>query len=366
MNRKDFLKLCGILGIGVPLQGAMFGCAKDFVATKFSGKVIIIGAGPGGMSAAYLLHQMGVDFELLEASNRVGGRIRTNNSFADFPIPLGAEWLETEVSVLQEMVNDPSVDVRIKTAFDNPDFKFVNSSWLNFFESYIMPSIANRIRFSHIVDTVDYSKDKVVVSTRDKTFESDAVFVSVPLKVLQDGHIEFKPALPSYKSTAIKNAEIWSGFKAFFEFKTNFYADGHAFEIKPETDGQKLYYDATFQQNSSKNILGLFTIGKPAEQYTTLKGDALRDFILTELDQLFDNKATANYVSHIVQNWNDEPFIQGGYLTDHADWKLVRDLGKSVGNKIFFAGGPYSDGNDWVSVHVAAASAKTAVTELLA
>ncbi|MCO4819240.1 MAG: hypothetical protein KC517_06425 [Bacteroidetes bacterium] len=50
MNRKDFLKLCGILGIGVPLQGAMSGCAKDFVATKFSGKVIIIGAGPGGKS----------------------------------------------------------------------------------------------------------------------------------------------------------------------------------------------------------------------------------------------------------------------------------------------------------------------------
>ena len=52
MNRKDFLKLCGILGVGIPAQAAISGCSKDFVTTKFSGKVIIIGAGPGGMSAA--------------------------------------------------------------------------------------------------------------------------------------------------------------------------------------------------------------------------------------------------------------------------------------------------------------------------
>ncbi len=365
MNRKDFLKLCGILGVGIPAQAAISGCSKDFVTTKFSGKVIIIGAGPGGMSAAYLLQQLGVDYEVLEASNHVGGRIRTDDSFADFPIPLGAEWLETEVGVLQDIVNDASVDVQVTTTFDNPDFKFVNSSWLDFFESYILPSIADKIQVNKVVTSIEYGDAKVKIGTKDNTYESDAVFVSVPLKVLQDGHISFTPTLPSYKTKAIQEAEIWSGFKAFIEFKSDFYGDGHSFDIQPETDGQKLYYDATFGQASTKNILGLFTIGKPAEDYTNLQGDVLRDYILKELDGLFDNKATPNYVNHIVQNWNDEPFIQGGYLSDHADWKLVRDLGKSIDNKVFFAGGPYSDGNDWVSVHVAAASAKTAVEALV-
>ena len=365
MNRKDFIKLCGILGIGIPAQAAISSCGKDLVASEFTGKVIIVGAGPGGLSAGYLLHQMGIDFEILEASNQVGGRIKVNKSFADFPIPLGAEWLETEVNILNEIVNDTSVEVNINTVFDNPDFKFVNSSWFNFFESYILPSIADKIKFNERIQIIDSSSKTIELKSFVNSHECDAVFISVPLKVLQTGGITFTPELPAYKVKAIKDAEIWSGFKAFFEFKEDFYGDGHAFDIKPETDGQKIYYDATFGQNSAKNILGLFTVGKPAEKFTVLSNDELKNAILKELDELFDNKATPNYVKHVVQNWDNEPHIQGGYLSDHADWKLVRDLGKSVDNKIFFAGGPYSDGNDWVSVHVAAQSAKSAVNELL-
>ena len=51
----------------------------------FDGKVIIIGAGAGGLSAGYLLQQQGIDFEILEASASYGGRMRINTDFADFP-----------------------------------------------------------------------------------------------------------------------------------------------------------------------------------------------------------------------------------------------------------------------------------------
>ncbi|MFZ1806215.1 MAG: hypothetical protein WAU36_03280 [Cyclobacteriaceae bacterium] len=37
-------------------------------------------------------------------------------------------------------------------------------------------------------------------------------------------------------------------------------------------------------------------------------------------------------------------------MTDDADWKTVRELGKPVVSKIYFVGGAYTDGNDWVSV----------------
>ncbi len=48
----------------------------------------------------------------------------------------------------------------------------------------------------------------------------------------------------------------------------------------------------------------------------------------------------------------------------HADWKDVRRLGESVENKVYFAGGEYTDGENWVSVHTAALSAKRAVDEI--
>jgi len=225
--------------------------------------------------------------------------------------------------------------------------------------------VADKIRYNKVVTSIDYASDKVKVATSDETFQADKVIVSVPLKVLQEGDIDFEPSLPQAKTTAISEAVIWDGFKAFFEFKEAFYADGHEFTISPKTDGEKIYYNAAHGQNTSKNILGLFAVGKPAQSFLNKSKEELKTIILSELDNLFDNKATSNYMNHITQDWNNEPFIKGGYLTDHADWKMVRELGKSVNDKVYFAGVAYTDGEDWVSVHVAASSAKAAVDAIV-
>ena len=52
-------------------------------------------------------------------------------------------------------------------------------------------------------------------------------------------------------------------------------------------------------------------------------------------------------------------------MTDNADEDTVRKLGESIAGKIYFAGGAYTDGEDWVSVHAAALSAKKSIQEIL-
>uniref|UniRef100_UPI004048C6A4 flavin monoamine oxidase family protein n=1 Tax=Roseivirga sp. TaxID=1964215 RepID=UPI004048C6A4 len=366
MTRKEFIKICGLFGIGLPLQGMLSSCAKDdAVAVPFSGKVLIIGAGAGGLSAGYFLKQQGTDFKIIEASAAYGGRMRINTSFADYPIPLGAEWLETSTSIFQEIVNNSSVQVNIQTIADDPDRKFINYSWFNFFEDYIVPSIANDITFNTIVQSIDYSGNQIVVDTNNGEFIADKVIISVPLQILKDGDISFTPNLPQSKLTAINETVVWEGFKAFFEFSTNFYGDNeYVFPITPASSGQKIYYNAAFGQNTTKNILGLFVVGAPAQNLISRSGDDLKNFILSELDSIYANQATPNYMQHITQNWNNEPFIKGGYLSDFEDWRKVRELGNSVANRIFFAGGEYTDGEDWVSVHTAAQSAKRVILEI--
>lgn len=365
MTRKEFVKLCGILGVGIPLQSSLIACEDDEIPKpKFEGKVIIIGAGAGGLSAGYLLQQQGIDFEILEASSAYGGRMKINTNFADFPIPLGAEWLETNTTIFQQIVNDSSIQVDIETVSDEPDRKFVNSSWFDFFEEYIVPSIRSKISFNTIVDSIDYSNDQVRITTNNGQSISDKVIVSVPLKILQEGDINFEPNLPQGKLNAIQQTPIWEGFKAFIEFSEKFYDDEYVFPVNPSTDGEKIYYDATLGQNSSRNILGLFTVGKPARDFISLSEDQLVGHILNELDEIHSGKATPSYIKHISQNWNNEPFIRSGYVTDHADWRTMKILGESVGDKVYFAGGAYSDGEDWVSVHTAAQSAKRAITAL--
>jgi len=367
MTRNEFIEMCRILGIGLPFVSTLLSCKKaDDVENSLdsNGKVVIIGAGVGGLSAGYLLNQRGIDFQILEASSQHGGRIRINTDFADFPIPLGAEWIETNLDIFDQIVNDTSVTLNVQTFVDAPDYKFLNGSWFNFYEQYVLPSISNKITYNTIVESIDYSGDKVIVNTQNGQKTADKVIVSVPVQILKDGDITFSPNLPQAKINAINSVKIWEGFKAFFEFSTDFYGDGKEFKITPPSDGEKLYYDATFGQNSTKNILGLFVVGKPAQDYISRKGNDLKNFILAELDGIFSYQASPNYVNHIVQDWNNEPFIKSGYIADDVDWKLVRELGKSVNNKVYFSGGAYTDGEDWVSVHAAALSAKSVAEEI--
>ena len=365
MTREEFIKMCGIFGIGLPLQFSLMSCTSDDTNSEpFNGKVIVIGAGAGGLSAGYLLQQQGIDFEILEASTSHGGRMKINTNFTDFPIPLGAEWLETGTNVFQEIVNDSSIQIDIETIEDDPDRKFVNSSWYNFFQEYIVPSISNKISYSTIVQSIDYSGNQIIVTTQNGEYTADKVIVSVPLKILQDGDINFTPSLPQDKLNAINSSVIWDGFKAFIEFSTEFYDDEYDFQITPPSDGEKIYYNASFGQNTSKHILGLFVVGEPAQEYISLSAEDLKNFILNELDTIYSNQATPNYINHIVQNWNNEPFIRSGYMTDYADEATVEKLGEAVVDKIYFSGGAYTDGNDWVSVHAAAQSAKKAIEEL--
>lgn len=56
-------------------------------------KILVIGAGIAGLSAAYHLEGAGIEATVLEARDRVGGRVWTDRDFADIPIEFGAELI---------------------------------------------------------------------------------------------------------------------------------------------------------------------------------------------------------------------------------------------------------------------------------
>ncbi|MEM9526455.1 MAG: FAD-dependent oxidoreductase, partial [Bacteroidota bacterium] len=267
---------------------------------------------------------------------------------------------------------DPTVDyglfegqqITVEEVGFTIDQKFINSTWFDFFEEYIVPSVATKIKYNKVVDAIDYSGDQVIIKTTNEEFSADKVIVAVPVKILQNGAINFTPALPNDKADAINNVTVWDGCKAFIEFSEKFYPAFVAFDIQPESSGQKLYYDAAYGQNTNQHILGLFAVGTGTIPYVQLPGSELIDYILAELDNIFNGQASANYIKHIFQNWNEEPFANGAYIYDDEDWRIVRVLGESIENKLYFAGDAYTTGNDWSSVHAAARSAIRAVNEL--
>ncbi len=324
---------------------------------------------------------------LFEAAARHGGRIKTDVNFADFPIPLGGEWLHVEADELKRIVGDESVLIETEIVgygsdatvgyfqdgefslgpSDDTDLKFVGETWLTFFETYVLPSVTDQLQLETEIVTVDYSGPEVVLTDRSGgEHRGDAVLVAVPPKIIKDKAIKFVPDLPVGQREAFDAANIWGGMKVFIEFAERFYPTALVVADTNDNDGQKLYYDAAYGQRTATNVLGLFTVGDQSIPYQELDpGEALRDYILAELDEIFDGAATRNYVKHISQNWNEERFIGQAYLADSGDWRLPPRMREAIDGRVLFAGASFTGGSDWGSVHTAAASARRAVSELL-
>jgi monoamine oxidase len=78
--------------------------------SEFHSDVIIIGAGAAGMAAARALSEHNLDIRVLEARDRIGGRIHTERpEHLHFPIELGAEYVHGCPPDLWNIVNEAGI-----------------------------------------------------------------------------------------------------------------------------------------------------------------------------------------------------------------------------------------------------------------
>jgi monoamine oxidase len=102
LSRRDFLKAGGTLGAGLALAACTPRPAPRPTAspasrpTAHDARVVVVGAGLAGITAAHQLAQAGVHVQLFEARDRVGGRCWTARGFADGQVAEhGGEFIDT-------------------------------------------------------------------------------------------------------------------------------------------------------------------------------------------------------------------------------------------------------------------------------
>ncbi len=403
MHRREFFKICSLLGIALPSASLLTACGSSPSQQPASPSpidapgsnpkhVVIIGAGAAGLTAGYSLSQAGVSFQILEASPRHGGRVKKNDSMLDFPLDLGGEWIhEVNDRVGPTVLNELS-GTSDATNLANPwrpqtgamwdgrqlhqanrevqqwvgDWRFTSSTWFDFFDQFIVPAVADKILYNQAVSRIDSSSGKILVTCNNgEQYQADHIIVTVPLKILQDGDIEFVPELPQAKQQAMAKAVMTGGMKVFIEFNDRFYPDVVALPVAENGfENEALFYNVALDKGSDKHVLGMFCHGEAARQFTQFNNEAdLMAYILDLLDAMFDGQARLHYAQHIVQNWLNEPYIRGTYSDYNADESAAYVMAEAIGNKIFFAGEAYA-GDNWGFVHTAARSGRRVAEQI--
>jgi len=116
-TRREFLRTSGITAVGLGLTGCRASRSSDDSGPPPPGpgdpQVVIVGAGMAGLTAGWRLKQAGVRVRILEAQNRVGGRMFSLRDH--FPhgqvAELGGELINTEHTHIRSLAMELGLEL---------------------------------------------------------------------------------------------------------------------------------------------------------------------------------------------------------------------------------------------------------------
>ena len=401
--------------------GRSLGCGE---ANSAHGEpVVIVGAGVSGLAAAAELRAKGfTDVFVLEARDRIGGRVWTDTIGGDVPIDLGASWIHgVKGNPISAIASDHGIAIS-PTDYDNDVVHFhgggkppgraedifdeffafarkrPRESLASAYSSYVTAraldgregrylahqlntaiehefatdvaklslesiiggsafrgrdvlfpggydQILNAlvpgldIRCADAVTSIDYADSPIIVTTASgATYEASAVVVTLPLGVLKEGAVSFRPALPAPKQRAIELLQMGVLNKTCLLFDEVFW----------DEDAEIIGYVGPVPGHWAETLNLYPTTGLPM----LLMFNAGN--VATELERLSDADNVALAVGALgemygttpqprdarVTRWSSDPWSRGAYsyVPINASFEQHAELAGPIDNRLFFAG----------------------------
>lgn len=418
MQRRNFIKRAGWVLLAPSL---LTSCRAE--EHQGAGKsVLVIGAGISGLAAAKKLKEKGFSVTVLEAQDRVGGRLRSNRSLG-IAFDEGASWIHgidnnpiTDLAqkagmstfftddsdiiaydqggvlingttfsntenafydILETLMTHGNATKSFETVFFEQYPQYANDRlWRFFLSTYFTFDLGDLdkvssllynegeefggietistngydtipqylatgldIRLNQRVSKVDYSSAKVQVSHNSELSEADFVIVSVPLGVLKKNAIQFQPALPGTKQTAIDKVGMGCANKFLLTWDTAFWDNKQYLVYTPEIKDKFNYFVNVKKFHPSVNALMTFAYADYGRQTETMTDAQVIAEIMAHLRDIYGNNIP-DPTNLLRTKWssNENAFGAYSFTAVGTEMRHFEDMAASINDKLFFAG----------------------------
>lgn len=332
--------------------------------------IIIAGAGLSGLTAAYFLQQQGIACTMLEAQDRIGGRIQTIFGNNHTPMEMGATWFGTQhqhvLLLLKELgityfeQHDEGNALFESFSFEAAQSYFVPSGSSSAFRikggtSQLIDVLAEKVGREniHIQTTVarveDAGEYMRLTDTTGKEWTCKKLVIAMPPRILP-GTVNFQPSLPEALNQLMLRTQTWMSGSVKFavEYTSPFWREkGFSGSVFSQAGlAVEIYDHCNFEYNrfALKGFLSGAAVNYSYEER--------EQKVLQQLSHYFGADAL-QAISYQDKIWNDA-FIASGnetFLPPHANNGHSLYRVGYFNEKLFFTGtetsvqhGGYMDG----------------------
>ena len=200
-------------------------------------QTLIIGGGLTGLTLAYHLQKSGYPALVVEARDRVGGRIDTVPTTDGTPIEMGATWLGRKHTALVELLEELGLPIEEQylseraiyeplstsppqlvqlPANNDPSYRISGGS-ATLIQRLVSALQSDSLLLGQPVKRVQRAGDTLHVITNEREFQVGRVVSTLPPHLLFQS-VEFEPALPEALRNLAGLTHTWMGESIKFGF----------------------------------------------------------------------------------------------------------------------------------------------------
>lgn len=291
--------------------------------------IIIIGAGLSGLTLAHLLKKQKHSVLIIEARERIGGRIFSDTDESGNKIEMGATWLgikhrninqllqKLDISIFPQELGNTAIYEPISTSppqlvqlppNNEPSYRISGGSE-NLIKHLAAGLDVSELHLDEKVVSISNADNSVKVGTDKNTYEGKVVITTLPPFLLTQS-ITFAPSLPHILLEKSKKTHTWMGesIKIGLRYKTPFWKkESTSGTIFSNVGPIPEMYDHSDEADKHYSLKGFLN-----GTYYSLTREERLEMVIRQLKRYYGEVAE-DYISYAELVWRNEPFTYKDY-----------------------------------------------------